>query len=176
MVLVKWGSKMKRSINIMALKYPDILHYEWQGELIEQTSDYVIVHCKPGSQLIHHTKNITYIKNNTWIEFFFLKEWFTVSIEIEQGKITTYYCNVALPSVISDSQISFVDLDLDLVKKKNENWKVVDEDEFELNSSKYDYSAKLKEGAIKALEKLKKKVIKEEFPFNHEVLKLLDTR
>jgi uncharacterized protein len=171
---VEWGNKVKKFINIKALKHPDIPHYEWQGELIEQTSDYVIVHCKPGTQFIHHTKNRTYTTNNNWFDFFFIKEWYTASIEIEHGKIITYYCNVALPPIISNSQISFVDLDLDFVKKHNENWKVVDEDEFELNSSKYDYSAKLKESAFEALEKLKRAVINKEIPFNNEVLNLLD--
>ncbi|WP_394236168.1 DUF402 domain-containing protein [Niallia oryzisoli] len=165
---------MKKLINVKGLKHPDISHYEWQGELLEQTDDYVIIHCKPGTQINHHTKNKAYTTNNHWLDFFFKKEWYTVSIEIENRKIITYYCNIALPPIIGNSQISFVDLDLDYVKKHDENWKVVDEDEFELNSSKYNYSAEMKQSAIEALEKLKKTVRNKEFPFQNEVLDLLD--
>lgn len=165
---------MEKNIVIKALKYPDIPHYEWQGELIKQTTDYLIVLCKPGTQFIHHTKGKTYIKKNAWLEFFSLREWHTISTEIEKGEIISYYCNVALPSVIRNSQVSFIDLDLDLVKEINEDWKVVDTDEFEFNSSKYGYSMEIKEGAIKELVILKRKIRRREFPFNDNTLNLLD--
>ena len=39
---------MGEKVNITALKYPNIPHYEWQGELLEKTKDYVLVLCKQG--------------------------------------------------------------------------------------------------------------------------------
>lgn len=50
---------MKEIIRIRALKYPDILHYEWYGELVSKTSEYVLVLCKPGRKLKHYTKETT---------------------------------------------------------------------------------------------------------------------
>ncbi|GIN57642.1 hypothetical protein J8TS2_19610 [Lederbergia ruris] len=50
---------------------------------------------------------------------------------------------------------------------------MVDEDEFEENSVKYQYPAELKERARFELEELKRKVASREFPFNSEVIKLL---
>jgi hypothetical protein len=46
-------NKMKRQqegymIKLQALKYPDILHYEWEGECLERTDDGMLVWCKPG--------------------------------------------------------------------------------------------------------------------------------
>jgi uncharacterized protein len=46
----------------------------------------------------------------------------------------------------------------------------VDEDEFQLNSIKYNYPVELKNEAVKALEKLKEEVRLGNFPFNKQVL------
>ncbi|MEA3319533.1 MAG: DUF402 domain-containing protein [Bacillota bacterium] len=161
---------MSEVINIKALKYPETLHYEWEGELVSKTSEYVLVLCKPGRKLKHYSKGTTFTINNTSLEYFSLKEGFTVAMEIENGCIVSYYCNVALPSLLRGNEISFVDLDLDLVKKQNEQWEVIDEEEFETNSFKYNYPLELKEGAIGSLEEMKSRVNKKEFPFNESVL------
>ncbi|NGP45099.1 DUF402 domain-containing protein [Bacillaceae bacterium SIJ1] len=97
-------------------------------------------------------------------------------MELEQGKIISYYCNVAMPSVIRNDELSFVDLDLDLVKESNEDWKVVDEEEFTMNSQTYHYPAALKDNAIKALATLKEKAKQESFPFDEAVLKTLNLK
>jgi uncharacterized protein len=161
---------MSEIINIQALKYPNILHYEWQGDLIDKTEDYVLIHCKPGRRLKHYTKETTFTINNTSVEYFSLKEWFTVAMEIEQGNVISYYCNIAKPSKLVDNNLSFVNLDLDLVKKDETDWQVIDEDEFEVNSSKFGYPYELKESAIKALNELKRKVEEKVFPFNESIL------
>ncbi|WP_252183332.1 DUF402 domain-containing protein [Rossellomorea vietnamensis] len=126
--------------------------------------------CKPGRKLKHYSRDTTFIFDNTSLEYFSLKEGFTVAMEIKNGSIVSYYCNVALPSVLRGNEISFVDLDLDLVKKQDEQWEVIDEEEFETNSLKYNYPLELKEGAILSLEEMKSKVKNQVFPFNESVL------
>jgi len=157
-------------IKIKALKFPDIPHYEWKGELLCHTPDYVLVLCKPGRKLIHHTKKAVFTIHNTSIEYFSLKEWFTVAMAMEEGKMISAYCNVAKPSVFIDGEISFIDLDIDLIWEKDKGWKVVDEEEFEENSVKYQYPPELKEEAKHALEKLKVAATQGKFPFNPIVL------
>lgn len=165
--------KLVKDIKMKALKYPNILHYEWEGELLLHTSDYVLVLCKPGRELIHHTKNKVFTVNNTSLEFFSLKEWFTAAMVIEEGMVVSAYCNVAKPSVFLNGELSFIDLDLDYIKEKNKEWKVVDEDEFASNSIKYKYPVELKNEAVKALAMLKEAVRIGKFPFNNQVLSQL---
>ncbi|MGP1908368.1 DUF402 domain-containing protein [Metabacillus sp. JX24] len=161
-------------ITISALKYPNTIHYEWQGELLKITSEYVLVFCKPGRKLTHHTKGTTFTLSNESLEFFSLKEGFTVAMEIENWEVISYYCNIAMPSVLKNKHLSFVDLDLDLVKRKHADWEVVDEDEFEINSSAYNYPPDLKDYAIQSLEELKGKIKREEFPFDGALLGIID--
>lgn len=166
---------MKDMIHMKALKYPNIPHYDWEGEVLEKTDDYIMVLCEAGRKLVHHTKNKVFTVKNASLEYFSLTQWYTAAVEIEDDKIKSYYCNVAMPSVIEDNEISFIDLDLDLVKEQNEDWKVVDEDEFEENSVTFNYPTELKNGALQALEQLKTRVEQKEFPFNKEILNVLKT-
>lgn len=156
-----------------SMKYPDIPHYEWKGRLLRKTPEYVMVLCESGRELKHHTKNTTFTIDVTSLEYFFFKEGYTVAMEIEEGKILSYYCNIAMPSMLNGNQLSFVDLDLDVVKRRNEDWIVVDEDEFEVNSVKYGYPAALKEYALMSLELLQNKVSKGLFPFDESDLELV---
>ncbi|MBT2618540.1 MULTISPECIES: hypothetical protein [unclassified Bacillus (in: firmicutes)] len=80
---------MSNLVKIKALKFPDILHYEWEGELLRHTTDYLLVLCKPGRKLIHHTKNKIFTIENTSLEYFSLKEWFTAAMEVEDGKVVS---------------------------------------------------------------------------------------
>ncbi|GHH98770.1 DUF402 domain-containing protein [Neobacillus kokaensis] len=165
---------MNNTLKIKALKYPDIPHYEWEGTILESTPDYIIVHCKYGRQLVHHTKNKVFTITNTSIEYFSLKEWFTAALEVEDGAVVSGYCNVAMPSVLKNNEVSFVDLDLDYIQKKNQKWEVVDEDEFESNSVKYQYPPELKQEALLALDRLQHFVKSGRFPFNQEIVSLLN--
>lgn len=164
---------MSTILKIKALKFPNVLHYEWEGEIIEKNPNYILVLCKSGRKLIHHSKNDVYTINNTSIEYFSLKEWYTAAMEVEEGVVVSTYCNVAMPSVLNNEELSFIDLDLDLVKRKNKDWEVLDEDEFEVNSIKYQYPEELKNEALKALENLKQEVARCRFPFNKEITSLI---
>jgi uncharacterized protein len=161
---------LNKILKIKALKFPDILHYEWEGEILEKTPDYILVRCIPGRKLIHHTKNKVFTFHTTSIEYFSLKEWFTAAMEIEKDVVVSSYCNVAMPSIFNDDELSFVDLDLDFIKQRNKDWEVVDEDEFESNSITYQYPPELKTEAVKALERLRLEVTRCRFPFTNEIL------
>ncbi|MDO7908649.1 DUF402 domain-containing protein [Paenibacillus sp. JX-17] len=162
---------MKPLIHISALKYPNHAHYDWQGTLLEQTEDFIIVWCEAGRPLAHHTKQKVFTIEHASLEFFFLKEWFTAAIEFKQGQNTSYYCNIAMPSVLDGDRLSFVDLDLDLLRSPQGEWMVVDEDEFVENSVKYDYPEALKEQAVQALQRLQARAEKKTFPFDEAALK-----
>lgn len=164
---------MNKVIHMKSMKYPDIPHYEWKGRLLRKTPEYVIVLCESGRELKHHTRNTSFTIDVTSLEYFFLKEGYTVAMEIEEGKILSYYCNIAMPSVLNGNQLSFVDLDLDVVKRRNEDWMVVDEDEFEVNSVKYGYPAELIEYAFLSLDLLQKNISKGLFPFDERGLDLV---
>ncbi|MFD1424199.1 uncharacterized protein DUF402 [Laceyella sediminis] len=105
------------------------------------------------------------------LEFFSFTEWFTAAMQFENGQIVSYYCNVAMPSTVHGDVVRFVDLDLDLVKKAESDWQVVDEDEFRDNSVTYQYPEELIHQAVSSLDSLRLKIANGEFPFDETLLR-----
>jgi protein associated with RNAse G/E len=157
---------MRKEIVIQAFKHPNIAHYEWCGDLLEVTDEYLLLHCKYGRELKHFSKDKVFIMKNESIELFSFKHWFTASCSVENNKISSYYCNIAQPSLFNGNSVSFVDLDLDMIKKENSDWKVVDEDEFIINSNKYNYGINLIEETERQLKLFQNRISNSLFPFD----------
>lgn len=168
---------MREKLTIRALKYPDIPHYDWEVELLEEASTHVICIGLPGRQLLHHTKRKVFDVDNCSIEFYSLEHWFTVSADIVNGALQQYYCNIAMPAIRYKSKctISFIDLDLDLVRRSpNLPWEVVDVEEFHANRVKYGYPSSLVEEAQQQLQALQNRVHKSLFPFDGKLQVFID--
>lgn len=153
------------NVAVQAFKYGDRLHYEWNTLLLEKTGDYIAVLGEYGRKLHHHTKRQVFTVNEWTIELFPTALWFTVSADVVDGKIHQYYCNVCEPAKVTDNTVSFVDLDLDLVCRNGE-WRVVDEDEFEINAAKLAYPPELVRRARQELAGLQDRVGNKRFPFD----------
>ncbi len=152
-------------ILIRALKYGDRKHYEWQTTLLEQTDDYIIVKGEPGRVLHHFTKDKQFTMDNWSVEFFPFDKWFTVSVDIRNGEVEGYYCNVAQPAQFDCQVVSFVDLDLDLIQDGGV-WSVVDQDDFLENQVKFCYPESLIKEIEARLEELRMLITRKEFPFD----------
>ncbi|MFC5471533.1 DUF402 domain-containing protein [Cohnella suwonensis] len=107
------------------------------------------------------------------MEFFSFDSWFTVSVDVRNGKIQQYYCNINEPAKIEGNTVSFVDLDLDLIQRNGE-WMVVDEDEFERNSVKFSYPDPLIQRAKLELASLQARIHNKEFPFEGSLERFID--
>ncbi|MDR6551598.1 DUF402 domain-containing protein [Paenibacillus qinlingensis] len=156
---------MDNQITIQALKYGNLLHYEWRTTLLEKTETHIVVLGEYGRQLHHYTKQKVFTIENWTIEFFSFDSWYTVSADVVDGVLNEFYCNINQPAVMKGTTVSFVDLDLDYVKRKGV-WQVVDEDEFAAHTIKFGYPVELVHQAEQALAALKEKVANKEFPFD----------
>ncbi|GLX65750.1 DUF402 domain-containing protein [Paenibacillus glycanilyticus] len=163
---------MEQTFRIKALKYGELLHYEWDTDLLEEGDGYVFVLGRYGRKLQHHTKQSVFTVNNWSIEFFSSKHWFTVSAGIVDGQINEYYCNINMPAVKNGNEISFIDLDLDLVQRGGK-WMVIDEDEFAENAGKFGYPEQLIRQVREELAALEARVAAREFPFDGTIERLM---
>ncbi len=140
-------------------------HYSWNGYVLEQTKDYLLVANTPGRMLFHHRREAVYTYDNFSLEFYPLDADFTVGLDLERTGEVTYYCNICLPPVLQEETLSFIDLDLDLVHRKGV-WTVVDEDEFLENQQLYDYPLDVIERARTSLKTLQRRIAQQQFPFD----------
>jgi protein associated with RNAse G/E len=163
----KGGEEMKE-LDILVYKYNNKLHYEWQTILIKENDNYVLVKGEIGRKLKHYTKGKVFNCPLKSLEFFSLTEGFTVNIDISNSGDIEYYCNICLPSKfnLEEKNLSFIDLDLDLIIDNKGHLKVIDEDEFILNSESMSYPKDIIDLTYKNLENLKKKIRNNEFPFD----------
>lgn len=160
-------------VTIQARKYSKQLHYEWQANLIELTDSYGLVYCEAGRTFIHYSKQKQFIMPNPSLEWFFFDRGYTVAISfLPEGLM--YYCNIALPAKYEEAAISFIDLDLDYLKEVNEEWKVVDEDEFILHQVTMKYDEATIQYAKQALLDLQQAVKHKNYPFSLQENELTD--
>jgi len=157
---------MNKPVTIKAYKYGNRLHYEWQAEIIEQTEQYVMVLCRAERKFIHHTKGKVFTMPYPSLEVFYFDQWYTAAITFQAPERLMYYCNIAMPVKLENDVLSFLDLDLDYLKEPDEDWKVVDREEFEKHQQLLGYSEELIQKAELGLQHLQEKVAAKQFPFD----------
>lgn len=160
---------MNKPVTIQAYKFGGLLHYEWQAEIVQQTEQYVMVLCQANRTFIHHTKGTTFTIPYPSLEVFYFDQWYTAAISFQAEERLMYYCNIAMPVKLQNDVLSFVDLDLDYLKEPDEDWKVVDREEFERHQQQYSYPAELVEQAEQGLQTLQQVVASGQFPFDGSI-------
>ena len=99
--------KLKR-LMIEARKLDGRPHYSWDGYVLKQTKDYLLVANIPGRTLHHHRRATVYTYDNYSLEFYPFEADFTVGLDIERTGEMSYYCNICLPSVLQDETLRSV--------------------------------------------------------------------
>ncbi|TYP70542.1 DUF402 domain-containing protein [Paenibacillus methanolicus] len=156
---------MPSNMTVRAFKYGARPHYEWETTLLERGDAHVFVLSALGRRLRHFTKNAVFTIDRWTVEYFAADCWFTVSADVVDGRIVHYYCNVNEPARISEDEVSFVDLDLDLLGADG-LWRVVDEDEFAQNSVAFGYPEALIARVREELAALRRRIEEGGFPFD----------
>ncbi len=125
---------------ILALKYDQKPHYTWPATFIEDDGEQLRFRTVIGGTLIHYTRGFQEATRRPSELTFWRNRWYNVFTNYtEAGILSNFYCNVAMPCVIQDQSIQFVDLDLDVRVYPDGNYAVLDADEFEEHRFKYRY-------------------------------------
>jgi len=169
---------MTKKITVQVYKYDGQLHYEWDAYLDERSDTYAILYEFPNRALTHHTRGKTFSFPTYSVEWIPFDEWFTVHIGIDHKGHLQYYCNICLPPTYRDDIISFIDLDIDLIREDGE-WTVVDEDEFHLHRIKYNYPNEVIKHVLHTRDDILYRIEHKQYPFNgflHHYVKKLSTK
>lgn len=159
---------------VKVFKYDGKLHYEWESEVVEDIKEYILLRSYPGRKLIHHTRNKVFNFDSYSLEFFPKCGWYTVNVDIHKNKDIEFYCNICKQPIILEDRIEFIDLDLDIVRDKNNNWSIIDEDEFYENALLYNYPEDLKIKVFETKEYLLELIKNKNFPFDGFIDKQID--
>jgi protein associated with RNAse G/E len=162
---VKLWQIFQMEIIVNSRKFDGKLHRSWNCELIEETTNYWLLVGKFEHE-VNHSK-LGEIKQGTIsYEYFFKDKYFNIfRFHEPNGELKFYYCNISLLPKFENNVLDFVDLDIDVLVKKDFSFEILDEDEFEKNTKLFNYSDETKILVNKSLEDLIKMIRSKDFPF-----------
>jgi hypothetical protein len=138
---------------------------QYQGEIIERLSNGVVIQ----AYWKHPTKDLGYTRfepGDCFIEYYYTNRWFNIfDISTANGERKGWYCNIAEPAFIYDNHIEQVDLLLDIWVDPRGIPLLLDEDEFEADTTLNDEQRK---GARQGLHVLLQMIAEQIEPFLYD--------
>ncbi|MBL8100700.1 MAG: DUF402 domain-containing protein [Anaerolineales bacterium] len=122
-------------MKIIKKNHKDEITWEYSAEVVRREKNFVIVEALFNRDDLPF-QEIVLKRNDRFVETFYTDKWFNI-FEIydrDDGKIKGWYCNVTKPAEITENEIAYSDLVLDLWVNAEGKQVVLDEDELnELN-------------------------------------------
>jgi len=151
---------------IVCYKHNQTVHRMWEnGLVIENNKDFIVV--ATHKAIVYEDDGRYWQPTDPCFYVFFKDKWYNIIVTLKDNKVN-YYVNLASPYLINESNIMYIDYDLDVSLKSNQ-LKILDEKEYQHHFAQMGYSLrldyKLKENLYLILEKIKKR----EFPFVDEI-------
>ncbi|MEK7722750.1 MAG: DUF402 domain-containing protein [Acidobacteriota bacterium] len=157
---------MEKLITINSRKFDNSIHRNWQCKLLEETKEYWLFVGEFEKEVSHNKLGVIRRKTISY-EYYFKEKWFNIfRFHEPEGQLKFYYCNINMPPIFENGVLDYVDLDIDVLVKKDFQFEILDEDEFIENSNKYEYPSSIQSMAKTNLHKLLEKIKKQAFPFN----------
>ncbi|MCD8204332.1 MAG: DUF402 domain-containing protein [Coprobacillus sp.] len=156
-----------QSVKIICYKHDGSLHRTWEkGFVLEDNDEFIITAAKRNH--VSEPGGREWYTNEPTITIFSKKDWYNVLCMFKKSGIS-YYCNISSPSIIEDNAIKYIDYDLDIKKFTDGKIKILDQTEYRNNKKLYEYSDDLDKVLHYAMEKMKKLMEDEMFPFDDEI-------
>lgn len=157
-------------ITINSRKFDGKIHRSWKAEFIEQRNS-LLTFVGDFEQEVKHSHLGIIRRGTVSYEFYWLDRWYNVfRFHEPDGDLRNFYCNVNMPPTFEDGVLNYVDLDIDILVWKDFSFEILDMDEFEENSFKFNYSREIHNEVNKSLEELKNMIKNKLFPFSDIIL------
>lgn len=158
---------LQKSITINSRKFDNSIHKCWNADLIFASNSLLKFNGIFENEIKHEHLGI--IRPGTIsVEYFWLDKYFSIFQFFEpDGSYRNFYCNINLPPTFHNAVLDFTDLDIDVVVWQNFNYKILDMEEFKINSIKFNYPEYIVQKAKNALSELEEIIKAKKFPFNY---------
>jgi len=150
---------------VRVLKHDGSEHRRWRGRIVYREANLLVLEAEFDADVSHHL--LGEIKRGTrLIEYYWLDRWYNVFRFLhDDGSTRLYYCNINKPPDFDGQSLTYIDLDIDVMVRPDYSYEVLDLDEFEANSQRYQYSAAEQASAAGAVEELRGMIEARHFPF-----------
>jgi Uncharacterized domain/protein associated with RNAses G and E len=156
------------TITVNSRKFDGSIRRSWTCRLIGQENTLLVFEGVFDCDVRHD--DLGFIRRGTIsYEYYWLDRWYNVfRFHEPEGKLRNYYCNLNMPPVFENGVLDYVDLDLDVLVWKDFSYKVLDREDFEENSAKFDYSEELRRTVEKSLAEIIRLIETKAFPFDYD--------
>lgn len=156
-----------QEITVESHKYDGSSHRSWQANVIEKQGPLIILDGRFAEEVSHPILG-KIARGTISIEYYWLDRWYSIfRFQEPSGELRNYYCNINMPPTFDGHTLTFVDLDMDILVAPDLSYKILDEDEFELNTARFNYPMEVKTKAHMALNDLVALIESKQFPFDY---------
>ncbi len=153
----------ERTVRVVYTKYDGSLHWNHSALLLGEDEHGVWVGVPEGSQARRgHEPPITY--KQAFVMLFPRDAWWTACFNRAPNK-TEIYADITTVPRWSDDEVTMVDLDLDVIRRREGRIILDDEDEFEEHQVRYGYPAEVIDAARRSADWLLDAVASPTQPF-----------
>ena len=137
--------------------------YTYEGEVAYRDDDLMALRCIWTAIKPFAVGDFRLEQGDVMIECYYLAEWFNIfAIYSPQGTLKGWYCNITEPPTLTEEEIRWRDLALDLLILPDGREILLDEDEFEA----LPLSPESRSRALEALARLREWHAERRFPFD----------
>ncbi len=151
---------------INSRKFDGSIHRTWTANLVHSDEALLLFKGVFEDSFTHpilgdiHKGMISY-------EYYWLDRWYNVFRFHEQdGGFRNFYCNVNMPPDFNGKELNYVDLDLDILVRRDSSVEILDEDEYRQNLARYSYPEHVSLKAEEQIAALREMIETRSFPFS----------
>ena len=126
-------------VTVNSRKYDQSIRRSWDCRLVTR-EDPLLIFVGEFDDNVSHPDLGEISRGTISYEFYWLDRWFNVFRFHEPGgELRNLYFNIAMPPSFENDVVDFIDLDIDIVVWPDLSYRVLDQDEFAVNSARFGY-------------------------------------
>lgn len=156
----------ENDITVNSRKYDLSIRRSWKCRLIER-ADPLLVFVGEFDRDVEHPDLGSIAAGTISYEYYWLDRCYNVfRLHEPDGSFRNFYCNINMPPTFAGGVLDYVDLDIDVLVWPDWTSIILDKDEFEANSAKFNYPESVLSQANTALSELLDLIEERRFPFD----------
>lgn len=141
-------------IEVRSCKFDGSVHRSWKARLVEKNEERIVLDGEFEVEVRHPVLG-TIERGARTREIFYPGQWYSLFQFLQaDGSVRLEYVNINLPPTLNGSELSFIDLDVDLLIRPDGTYSILDEDEFQTNAELFNYPGEIKTGVHRTVAEL----------------------
>jgi len=153
-------------------KWPDREHYQFEVSPLGRDAYGICVSAAAGT-VVRRNDDESWPMPGGFVGLLPNDEWWVVSFYPAHPEID-FYVDIGTPPVWKGRQLTYIDLDLDVIRRLDGTAEIIDEDEFEQHRIEHSYPHELVEGARAAADRADALIRNSVEPFGSVFLEWVD--